>query len=176
MAITYNPNLQAQSTQAFISSNSDPVNYDIAAYLARWQDMPIALLRQWAALVGLGVYSRFYGERYERNFASNTYFYFINRDRKAAVDQLTRDLNVNYVADFTITSGERTGISLCLSSLYDSNFDATQLTQELERQIRWLLPHFADNITITICASVDLDLYYNVGGYSYAQGALIAEE
>ena len=166
MPFTYSPNYNSPVRRALTEAWRETQSFDLRQHL-RFATAPIEVVRSWVDSVQLGAYSMLFGEAFERRFAESTYFYYSNRDRKASVDRLVNDLNINYTADFTLTAGERTDIRLCISNLVDSGLSNSAIVAEITRMITWLLPAFAGHITITICESARADIYLNVAAKAY---------
>ena len=170
--VIFSPNSVAPVTRAITDNyRQGAANFDLRSHLY-WSNMPIAMVRQWATFIGLGVYSRLFGEAAERRFAASTYFYYANRDRKASLDRLASDLGVHYTADFTLSGGERTAITICLSRVLHANISTVDAVEELTRMITWLLPHYRFALTVRVCENASTHLRLNVGGYALVYGKI----
>ena len=171
MPFTYSPNYNSPVRRALTEAWRETQSFDLRQHL-RFATAPIEVVRSWVDSVQLGCYSRLFGETAERRFAESTYFYYSNRGRKAALDRLASDLDVHYVADFTLSGGERTAITICLSRVLMANISTVDAVEELTRMITWLLPNFMHNVTVRVCESAQTHLRINVGGYALVHGKI----
>ena len=140
-----------------------------------WLDFdtcPIEVVRSYAASIGLGAYTRVFGEAAEREFVKAGYWLYFLRDRQGFVDAWVGFINAAYVHTFYRDAGGAIiGLDICLSAPPGVNLPATYLTDTL-RAIRWGLPWFAAlpvgggnrGLVVTACAGETAAVVVSAGG------------
>ena len=171
MTLVLSPNSKLPLVVDGYPALSDTQNYDLRQF-TRLATAPIAVVREWAEVTGLGAYTRLWGEAVERRLAASAYFYWVNRDRKASVDHLVADLGVHYVADFTLTAGERTDISICFSRILSPGLSPLDIVEELTRIVTWLLPHYRNHLAVNVCHTAESDIVINHAAKAIVRGII----
>ena len=139
----------ACSNAALNDVSESDANYDLRPYL-RYDTAPIEVVRSDMASIGLGVYTNLFGEGFERAVAQNVYNFYNQRNRKSGLDLYARLLEIFYVHSFTLTGNERTGLTLCITSILGSTLSNAAINDEVTRALKWLLPHWTGNRTLSI--------------------------
>ena len=146
-------------------------SHDLRWWL-RFETAPLSVCRQFAADVGLGCYTRIFGEAAERRFCERAYRLYELRDRQGFVDLWMELIQASYVATFSRTAGAITGLELCISQPVGAPALPAGYVAETLRAIRWGLPWFAElpapGLVITVCARVQASKRLTLGAYARA--------
>lgn len=141
-------------------------NHDLRWYF-RFDTAPIAVVRQYAADVGLGCFTRAFGLLAEREFCKQAYRYYELRDKQGAVDLWMTNIGGAYVATFTRVSGAVTGLDICISPPLAAVALPAAYVTEARRCIGWLLPWFEElgspGLVVTVCESEQAAMRFTMG-------------
>ena len=148
--------------------------FDLRNWL-QFDTCPIEVCRQYAADIGLGVYTRAFGEAAEREFCKNAFEYFSLIDKQGFVDLYLTNINGAYVHTFyRDAGGVIVGLDICISPILSADALPAVYLVEALRSIRWGLPWFRalpvtganTGLTVTACVSVDADVMMGIGFYA----------
>ena len=173
-SLNANPVLRSPVRVALNEVMRSDVTFDLRWWL-RFDTCPIAVCRQYAADIGLGAYTRAFGEDAERLFCENAWMYYRWRDKQGAIDLYLQNIMGTYVATFFRDAGGAiVGLDLCISPPLQAVALPAVYLQEALRSARWLLPWFAalpvtgpqTGLTITACEEETAGFIINTGFHS----------
>ena len=167
------PVLRSPVRVALSSVWRTPESHDMRFWLS-FDTAPIAVVRQYASDIGLGAYTRVFGEAAERRLAAAGYRLYELRDKQGFVDAWMGFINSAYVHTFyRDAGGVIIGLDICLSAPPGITLPADYLTETL-RALRWGLPWFAalpvtganTGLVVTTCAVETAQFQLTTGAYA----------
>ena len=166
--------LEVGDLQGPVTREGEAAAWRIGRYLTH-ENMPLYYIRQLFRAHRLPD-SDFLGEVYYRRVLRNLYRYYQLRNTQAGVDQIAEDAQIEYNHSFRVNRrGRRVGIiiNIGLSPLITDNI---QYLTGTTNWIRWMLPHFQNNVTVNLVIEENTSLEVSVGGVAVVTSLVHLEE
>ena len=129
------------------------------------QACPIVRVRRFAEFINLPVYTRIFGEQFERDVISDWFYFFAYRDKESVIDRLALYLKARYIDVWT---NDRVGVDICWTP---TPLRAVPLDHPYETYLRnatkWLLPSYKVDVTTSFCITYNVDPIQINTAYTY---------